>query len=78
MVLLFDHKKQVTSALKNYLNYIDWKIDKTKSLEYFKLLMSKCSIAHYKKQMYQIRKFLVHMGIEKSIPKIINLVLSSK
>jgi integrase/recombinase XerD len=58
------HKKEVTRSLKKYLDYIDWNIDKTKSLEYFKLLMNKCSIAYYKKQMYQIRKFLVYMGVE--------------
>jgi integrase/recombinase XerD len=58
------HKKEVTRSLENYLNHIGWKIDKTKSLEYFKLLMSKCSIAYYKKQMYQIRKFLIHLGVE--------------
>jgi len=58
------HKKQVIMALESYLNYTKWKIDKTKSFEYFKLLMNKCSIAYYKKQMYQIRKFLIHMGIE--------------
>ena len=61
--ITIDHKKQVISTLKNYLNYIGWKIDKTKSLEYFKLLMGKYSIAYYKKQIYQIRKFLVHIGI---------------
>jgi integrase/recombinase XerD len=58
------HKKETTRALENYLEYVDWKIDKTKSLEYFKQLQNRCSIAYYKKQMYQIMKFLKHQGID--------------
>jgi len=58
------HKKEVTRALENFLNYVDWKIDKTKSLVYFKHLQKKCSVAYYKKQMYQIKKFLKHNGAD--------------
>jgi len=56
------HKKEVTRALENYLNHINWKIDKHKSLLYFKKLQKQCSIAYYKKQMYQIKKFLKYIG----------------
>jgi len=52
--ITIDHKKQVTSALKNYLNYIGWNIDKTKSLEYFELLMGRYSIAYYNKHHFSI------------------------
>jgi len=58
------HKKEIQRALTRYLQYIDWTIDKNKSLRYFKLLMDKCSIAYYKKQMYQIRKFLAYYGCD--------------
>jgi len=58
------HKKEVTRSLENYLNFINWKIDKQKSLTYFKKLQKRCSIAYYKKQMYQIKKFLKYLGEE--------------
>ena len=54
------HQKETRRALEKYLTYLKWKIDKTKSLEYFKQLQDKCSVAYYKKQMYQIKKFLKH------------------
>jgi len=58
------HKKETKRALLNYLNHIDWKIDKTKSLSYFKQIKNNYSIAYYKKQMYQIMKYLKHNKVE--------------
>ena len=58
------HIKETKRALKKYLNYVNWKIDKPMSLAYFKQLQSKFSIAYYKKQMYQIIKFLTHYGVD--------------
>jgi hypothetical protein len=40
------HKKETRRALENYLNYVNWKIDKSKSLDYFKQLQNRCSIAY--------------------------------
>ncbi|MEE8565314.1 MAG: hypothetical protein V3S79_02885, partial [Candidatus Thermoplasmatota archaeon] len=54
------HQKETRRALEKYLTYLKWKIDKTKSIEYFKRLQDRCSVAYYKKQMYQIKKFLKH------------------
>jgi integrase/recombinase XerD len=58
------HTKETKRALEKYLDYVNWTGDKTKSLAYFKQLQSKFSIAYYKKQMYQIMKFLKHHGAE--------------
>jgi integrase/recombinase XerD len=58
------HIKEIKRALKNYKKYILSNFDKRKSLEYFNMLQRKYSVAYYKKQMYQIRKFLTHHDIE--------------
>jgi integrase/recombinase XerD len=58
------HKKETGRALENFLDYVNWTIDKTMSLAYFKQLQSMFSIAYYKKQMYQIMKFLKYHGVE--------------
>ena len=60
------HKKEVKRAIENYAKYILFRIDKRRSLEYFSKLQKKYSIAYYKKQMCQIRKFLSYLGIEWS------------
>ena len=58
------HKKEIRRSLEKYLNYVDWRVDKTKSLQYFKQLQNRCSISYYKKQMYQIMKYLKHYGVD--------------
>jgi integrase/recombinase XerD len=58
------HMKEVNSYLKNYLLYLDYRIDKTKSILYFKLIKEKYAVASYKKQMYQIIKFLTYLGVD--------------
>ncbi len=55
--------KEVHHYLKNYLLYVDYRIDKTKSILYFKQIKEKYAIATYKKQMYQIIKFLTYYDI---------------
>ena len=62
--ITFKHKKEVRRTLKNYSKYILFKLDKSKSLIYFKKLKDSCSITYYKKQMYQIRKFLSFLKID--------------
>jgi len=43
---------------------VKWKIDKEITLEYIRILQEKYSIAFYKKNVYQIKLFLAHLGIE--------------
>jgi len=57
------HKKEVERAVRNYVKYILFTVDKQKSLEYFKNLKDRYSIKYYKKQMQSIKKFLLHLGI---------------
>ena len=52
------HIKETKRALEKYLNFVNWKVDKQRSLGYFNSLQNRFSIAYYKKQMYQIMKFL--------------------
>ena len=55
------HIKEVKKALQNYQKYILFKLDKGKSIQYFQKLQKESSISYYKKQMYQIKKFLKHL-----------------
>ena len=55
------HIKEVYRALKRYQKYILFRFDKGKSIQYFKKLQKESSIAYYKKQMYQIKKFLKYL-----------------
>jgi integrase/recombinase XerD len=57
------HKKEVSRYLSRYLDYLDNRIDKPKSLAYFKQIKEEYSIATYKKEMYQILKYLKYLGI---------------
>ena len=50
--------------LNHYLGYVDYKIDKTKSIQYFRMLKDKLAISTYRKQMYQILKFLRHLKVD--------------
>jgi hypothetical protein len=60
----YKHVKEVIRILKKYTKYILFKIDKSKSLIYFKKLKDSFSTAYYKKQMYQIRIFLSYLNID--------------
>ena len=58
------HIKEVQRFLESYLNYIGYKIDKTKSISYFKRLKDNNSISYYRKQLYQILKYLTYLNID--------------
>ena len=58
------HIKEVERYLRNYKKYIFPVINKSKSLEYFSLLQKQNSIAYYKRQMYQLLKFLRFLKVE--------------
>jgi len=62
--ITLSHKKEVKRYLEGYLEYLHYRIDKSKSLAYFKGLKDTYSIATYKKEMYQILKFLTYHQIE--------------
>ena len=58
------HKNEVKRFLEKYLNYIEYNIDKAKSLSYFKFLKDNNSISYYRKQSYQILKFLKFIKVD--------------
>ena len=58
------HIKEVKRFLEKYLEYINYRIDKSKSIAYFKLLKNNNSLSYYRKQLYQILKFLTHINVE--------------
>jgi integrase len=55
---------QCTLWLKDYLNSVSWKIDEDKTLEYCKKLKDNVSLVYYKKQVYQIKKFLEYVKVD--------------
>jgi len=59
-----DYKKEVRRYISNNLEYLDPCIEKSKSLVYFKQLKDEYSIASYKKEIYQILKYLTYLGVE--------------
>ena len=50
--------------LNHYLGYVDYKIDKPKSIQYFRMLKDKLAVSSYRKQVYQILKFLRHLKVD--------------
>jgi len=52
------HINEVRRYLTSYLQYINYRIDKTKSLQYFAYLKDNYSVSSYRKLTYQILKFL--------------------
>jgi integrase len=63
----------VKRYLSHYKKYILSVVDKAKSLQYFKQLHEQCSTSYYKRQMYQIKRFLKFLKIgwaeEIKLPK---------
>ena len=58
------HIKEVRRFLENYLEGIENKVEKTTSIYYFKQPQDRYSIASYRKQLYQLLKFLNHFHVE--------------
>jgi len=56
--------KTIDTVLTNYLYYVKWDFDKTKTLDYIIKLQKKYCVCSYRKKVYQIRKFLNHNGIK--------------
>ncbi len=57
---------RIEAFLTEYLDYIDWNVDKATTLQYFQYIKDKYSIASYRKCVYQIRKFLEYLGVDWS------------
>jgi len=58
------HIYEMKRFLNKYLDHVDYKIDKSKSIEYFSLLKDKYCTGSYRKQVYQILKFLRHFKVD--------------
>jgi len=61
------HIYEMNRFLNHYLEYIDYKLDKSRSIQYFRLLKDKYSISSYRKQVYQILKFLRYLKVEWTV-----------
>ncbi len=57
------HLYETRRFLNHYLQYVNFKIDKTKSLQYFAYLKDNYKISTYRKTVYQILKFLRFLKI---------------
>ena len=57
------HINEVIRYLTEYLQYTSYRIEKTKSLQYFAYLKDKYSISTYRKETYQILKFLRYLKV---------------
>ena len=54
----------VKRMIYHYLEYVDYTINKRKTLQYFKKLKEKHSVSYYRKQVYQILKFLRYLDVK--------------
>jgi len=52
--------------LTNYLDELNWTIDKKKTIEYLNTIRKNYSITYYRKITYQIRKFLTFLHLDWS------------
>ena len=50
--------------IKTYLDYVSWKVDEDKTLSYCKKVKEASSVTYYRKQIYQIRRFLEYLKID--------------
>ena len=58
------HLYLIRMFLKHYLKYVDYRITQNKTLEYFSSIKNQFNVSYYRKQMYQILKFLKYIGVE--------------
>ena len=57
------HLKEVNRYLTQYLDYVGYSFNKLKSIEYFSYLLKNYKTSTYRKEVYQILKFLRHQNI---------------
>jgi integrase/recombinase XerD len=58
------HLYETRRFLNHYLKFVDYKIDKEFSINYFSRLLEKYSVSTYRKTVYQILKFLRFLKID--------------
>ncbi|HER45271.1 MAG TPA: hypothetical protein ENO12_00465 [Thermoplasmatales archaeon] len=56
-------RKSCEIWLRQYLNFVDRKVDENKTLEYLKKIKSQSSITYYRKKALQIRRFLQYKKV---------------
>ena len=54
----------IRQFVTDYLDHVNWSIDKKKSLEYLNKIKDRCSSTTYRKKVYQIRKFLTFLHLD--------------
>ncbi len=59
-----DWHDKIKRKINDYLEYVNWKVDKAKTLEYLRDLKKDISVCYYRKIVYQIRKFLLYLNVE--------------
>jgi len=57
---------RIKRILLNYLEYCEWNIDKTKTINYLKRIKDVLNVSYFRKNVYQIRKFLGYLNVEWS------------
>ena len=50
--------------ITDYLDFVNWNIDKDKTIEYLKRIKNSYSTTTYCKKIYQIRKFLTYLDVD--------------
>lgn len=61
------HLYETKRFLIHYLDYVDNRINKTKSIEYFNKLKNKYAVSSYRKQVYQILKLLRYLKVDWTV-----------
>ena len=56
--------QSVKRIIYNYVEFVNYKIDRRKTLKFFKNLKEEKSVSYYRKQGYQILKFLRYMDVK--------------
>jgi len=59
-----DWIERIRGWLVEYLDYVDWKINKAKTIEFIKHKKDVYAVSTYRKMLFQIRKFLLHLDVE--------------
>jgi len=55
---------QIKLYLGYFLKFVDWKIDEDKTIQYCKHLSDNYSTTYYRKQIFQVRRFLDYLKVE--------------
>ena len=58
-----DWRENSKRWIKTYLDYVSWTVDEDKTLLYCKKIKDSSSVTYYRKQIYQIRRFLEYLKI---------------